>query len=369
MAIDLKNPMPLYQQIAEEIKAKIRSGALKVGDAIGSHSELTAQYQVSVITVKKALSDLIKEGYLYSRVGKGTFVARKSVATSLSRQKTIGLVLRDLTNPFFSLIAHGAEKKADALGYNLFLSSSIGRIDKEETLISRFETMGVDGMIIASLSQTYRATDEIKRLHQSGFPYLMVSYIHESDFWYVGTDHEHGAYLATEHLLNFDYKHIGYVTGGKQNLLSKLRQKGYERALNDYGRRFKKDLIFEIDDKKNRFDAGYEVGKKIARLTKKPDALFIYSDMVALGVMKGLLDAGLQIPRDIALVGFDDIERAQYADVPLTTVHQPTEEIGAKAVEILIERIEGKTPSVKTILPSSLVVRESCGQKRRKSVA
>ncbi len=146
MAIDIKNPTPLYQQIAEEIKAKIRSGKLKVGDAIGSHSELTAQYEVSVITVKKALSDLIKEGYLYSRVGKGTFVARKSVAMSLSRQKTIGLVLRvlrDLTNSFFSLIAHGAEKKADALGYNLFLSSSIRRIDKEETLISRFETMGM----------------------------------------------------------------------------------------------------------------------------------------------------------------------------------------------------------------------------------
>jgi DNA-binding LacI/PurR family transcriptional regulator len=369
MAIDVKNPVPLYQQIADEIKAKIQSGVLKVGDAIGSHSELTLQYGVSVITVKKALSDLIREGYLYSRVGKGTFVARKSVALNLSRQKTLGLVLRDLTNPFFSLIAHGAEKKADLLGYNLLLSSSIGKINKEETLISRFEAMGVDGIIIASLSQTYRATDEIKRLHQSGFPYVMVSYIHEPDIWYVGTDHERGAYLATEHLLRSSYKRIGYVTGGKHNLLSKLRQKGYERALKEYGQRFSKDLIFEIDDKKSRFDAGYEVGKHIARLSKKPDALFIYSDVVALGVMKSLGEVGINIPKDIALVGFDDIERAQYADVPLTTVHQPTEEIGAKAIEILTERLAGKTPSVKTILQPSLVVRASCGQKRHKFVA
>ncbi len=369
MAIDIKNPTPLYRQIAEEIKAKIRSGMLKVGDSIGSHSELTAQYGVSVITVKKALSDLIKEGYLYSRVGKGTFVASQSAAINLSRQKTLGLVLRDLTNPFFSLIAHGAEKQADALNYNLILSSSIGRMDKEETLISRFQQMGVDGVIIASLSQTYRATNEIKRLHQSGFPYVLVSYIHEPDFWYVGTDHERGAYLAAEHLLKHNYKRIGYITGGKHNLLSKVRQKGYECALKDYGRRLSKDLVFEIDEKKPRFDAGYEVGKNIAGLTKKPDALFVYSDAVALGAMRSLMDSGLEIPNDIALIGFDDIERAQYADVPLTTVHQPTEEIGAKAIEVLIERIEGKTPTVKTILQPSLVVRESCGQKRRKSVA
>lgn len=369
MAIDVKNPTPLYQQIANEIKAKIKSGELKVGDAIGSHSELTAQCGVSVITVKKALSDLIKEGYLYSRVGKGTFVARKFASINLSRQKTLGLVLRDLTNPFFSLIAHSAEKRADALGYNLLLCSSVGRIDKEEILISRFETMGVDGVIVASLSQTYRATDEIKRLHQSGFPYIMVSYIHEPDLWYVGTDHERGAYLATDHLLNCGYKHVGYVTGGKQNLLSKLRQKGYERALAEKERRISKDLIFEIDERKSRFESGWEVGRKIARLTKKPDALFVYSDVVALGVMKGLVDGGLHIPSDVAIVGFDDIERAQYAEVPLTTIHQPTEEIGAKAIEILIERIEGKAPSVKTILQPSLIVRESCGQHRRKSVA
>ncbi len=369
MAIDVKNPTPLYQQIAEEIKSKIKSGELKVGDLIGSHSELTAQYGVSVITVKKAISDLIQQGYLYSRVGKGTFVARKSVPINLSRQKTIGFVLRDLTNPFFSLIAHGAEKKADALGYNLLLSSSVGRIDKEETLISRFESMGVDGVIIASLSQTYRATAEIKRLHQSGFPYLMVSYIHEPDFWYVGTDHEQGAYLATNHLLNCEYKRIGYVTGGKNNLLSKVRQKGYERALTERGRRVSKELIFEIEETKSRFDAGYEIGRRLARLSNKPDALFVYSDVVALGAMKGLVDSGLHIPSDVAIVGFDDIERAQYAEVPLTTVHQPTEEIGAKAIEILIERIAGNIPSVKTILQPSLVVRESCGQQRRKSVA
>lgn len=369
MAIDVKNPKPLYQQIADDIKSKIRSGQLKVGSSVGSHSELTSRYHVSVITVKKALSDLINQGYLYSRVGKGTFVARQSAPVDLKRHKTLGLVLRDLKNPFFSLIAHGAEKQADKLGYALLLSSSIGRIDKEEPLISRFKEMGASGLIIASLSQTYRATNEIKRLHESGFPYVMVSYIHEPNFWHVGTDHERGAYLATEHLLNIGYQRIGYLTGGKGNLLSEVRQKGYESALKFYGRRFNSDLIFDIDGAKNRFDAGYEIGLKITRLKKKPDALFAYSDLVALGTMQALLDSGVSVPEDVALVGFDDIERAQYAPVPLTTVHQPTEEIGAKAVEILLDRIAGESPSVRTTLQPTLVVRNSCGGKRHKFVA
>jgi DNA-binding LacI/PurR family transcriptional regulator len=369
MGIDLSNPSPLYQQIADDIKAKIVAGKFKVGDSIGSHADLTKQYAVSVITVKKALSDLIDAGYLYSRVGKGTFVARKSVPVDLSNQKTIGLVLRALKNPFFSLIAHGAETRADELGYNILLSSSVGRADKEENQIHHFKTIGADGLVIASMSHTYRATEEIKRLHRSGFPYVMVSYIHETEFWYVGTDNAKGAFLATEHLIKRGCKTIGYVTGGEGNLLSKLRQSGYEDALHRHNRRASKTWIFDINGKKDRYEAGYETGLKFSSLSKKPDALFVYSDVVALGVMQALIDSGLKIPDDVALVGFDDIERAQYAPVPLTTVRQPTEQIGKTAIEILINRIEGKPASLRTILEPCLIERDSCGAYQKKSVA
>ena len=364
MGINMQEPTPLYKQIADDLKAKIARGELNVGDQVGSHSELSKSYNVSVITVKKALSDLIAEGYLYGRVGKGTFVARKSAVVDLSKHKTVGLVLRDLKNPFFSLIAHGAAKAADEKGYNLLLASSVGRMDKEENQIAHFQKIGADALIIASMSRTYRASKEIRKLHDLGFPYIMVSYVHDEDIWYVGVDHERGAYMATKHLIDLGYSYIGYIGGGVSNLLSDVRKSGYEQAMDDVEQSNR--FVMQIDGDKDRYEAGYDTGRKFAKLAKRPDAVFVYSDIVALGFIRALNDANLSVPNDVAVVGYDDIEQAQYATSPLTTVHQPTEEIGRIALQTIIKRIENKPAAARTILNSMLVVRDSCGAKARR---
>ncbi|MDZ7355155.1 MAG: GntR family transcriptional regulator [candidate division KSB1 bacterium] len=368
MGIDFNTPTPLYRQIADDIKARIASGQMKVGDQLGSQQELAREYSVSLITVKKALADLIHEGVLFSRVGKGTYVAaRKRVAIDLSRHKTIGLVLRDLKSPFFSLILHSVEEKASEKGYNLLLSNSGDRLDKEESQIRHFRQIGVSGLIIASMSRIYRATNSIRKLHQENFPYVFVSYMEDEDIFYVGTDHEYGAHLATEHLIKLGHYRIGYISCEEGNLLSELRKKGYLRALQQYGKPFEESLVFRSSSKGegDDYQSGYEIGLRFLALAQKPDAVFAYKDLAALGFQQALLDHGLKVPHDVAIVGFDDIESGQYAPVPLTTIHQPTAEIGAIAVETLIKRIEGKEANIRTILKPTLVVRESCGAKLR----
>ena len=119
MGLDFKNPLALYEQIENDIKSKINKGELNIGDQIRSQSQLSKEYNVSLITVKKALSNLINEGILFSRVGKGTYVARKAKAVDISKHKSIGLVLRDLRHPFFSMIVHSIEEKAYQIGYNI----------------------------------------------------------------------------------------------------------------------------------------------------------------------------------------------------------------------------------------------------------
>ena len=101
MGLNFKNPLALYEQIENDIKSKINKGELKIGDQIRSQSQLSKEYNVSLITVKKALSNLINKGILFSRVGKGTYIARKAKAVDISKHKSIGLVLRDLRHPFF----------------------------------------------------------------------------------------------------------------------------------------------------------------------------------------------------------------------------------------------------------------------------
>ena len=372
--IKFTNSAPLYEQVAKDIKRKIKDGILKPGDNVGSHSELSKLYSVSVITVKGALASLINEGILFTRVGLGTYVSeQQEKGLNLSRHKTIGLVLRDLNHQYFSLIVGGIEERAYELGYNILLTSSANKIEKEESQINHFRKLGVDGLIIASLALDYKATEYIKKLHDENFPYIMVSYIHDPDYWYVGSDHELGGFLATEHLIKTGYKSIGYMHVEKGNLLSEVRKNGYYRALTEYNKPYDSKLIFTLAKDKttygsDRFKLGYEFGKEFKNLVKKPDALFFYSDLAALGFEQAAIEDGIIIPDDVAIVGYDDIIISQFASIPLTSVHQPTDKIGRLAVDIIQKRIDGSEIGNRTILKPSIVIRESCGAKKRLNV-
>lgn len=362
MPIDVRNSTPLYLQIIDEVKSKIARKELKPGDQLGSHAELASSYKVSLITVKKALATMIQEGILYSRVGKGTYVAQSSVDAPRLEQKTIALVLQDFSSPFFSRMMHSVENAAYELGYHILISNSSGKAEKEDAQITRFKKFGVSGLIIASMSHRYHATPTIRRLLREAFPFVMVSYIADEDVPFVGSDHKLGGYMATEHLIKLGYERIGFVDGEKGNLVGCLRKQGYVEALRAYGRRPDKRLLFRLRMKGERHDyqSGYEIGKKIPKLDVKPDAIFVYNDLAALGFEDAVLERGLRIPEDIAIVGFDDIERGEYATVPLTTIRQPTDAIGKQAMELLLRFMTGKRNSIRRVVKPELVIRESC---------
>ncbi|MBM4169006.1 MAG: substrate-binding domain-containing protein [Ignavibacteria bacterium] len=368
MPVDPTKPLPLYIQVAEDIRSQIEERRLRVGDQIGSHASLSEHYGVSIITIKKALENLVHEGLLFTRVGKGSYVAREHNDGRYSRAITIGLVLRNLQSPFFSLIAQGVEEAAFEAGMNVMLSNSRGRIDREEGQIRHFKKCGVSGMIIASMTHKYHATPLIRRLKNERFPFVMVSYVADDDIPFVGTDHELGGYLAAKHLIGLGYKRIGYIDGERGNLVGALRRKGYEKAFREHRKTIDRSLVFALGHKGEQYDyeSGFEIGRSICAKREKPDALFVYNDLSALGCMDALLRHGLRVPDDIAIVGFDDIERGEYATVPLTTIQQPRTEIGKKAVAVLEQMIDGKKTALRTVLRPKLIVRESCGAAKRK---
>jgi len=365
------DPAPLYEQIMDDIKRKIERGEYKPGDQIGTQQELADSYKVSLITVKNALSHLVREGILVARAGRGTFVSERPIRRiDFTGHRAIGLVLRDLKHPYFSMIVHSIEERAYELGFHVLLTSSSGSIEKEESQIDRFKALGAEGLIIASLSLEFRATDYIQRLHRENFPYIMVSYIHDPDCWYVGSDHEQGGFMATEHLIGLGYKTIGYVHVGHGHLLSEVRKNGYYRALMEYGVPYSADLIYDIGSKElgpsaDRYQLGYQFGKKFSNLAAKPEALFFYNDMIALGFIQGATEERIKVPDDVAVVGFDDALVSRYGSVPLTTIHQPVDRIGRLAVEIIQKRIEKTDIGNRTILKPSLIVRDSCGARKR----
>jgi GntR family transcriptional regulator, arabinose operon transcriptional repressor len=364
MPLDLKKPVPLYLQIAEDIVGRIESGDLAIGAQLGSQQTLSREYHVSLMTVKKALSHLAHQGWIYSRVGKGSFVARESPVPPPVVLRSIGIVLENLRSAFFSLIVQAVEEAAYRRGYNVLLSNSSGQTEKEERQIRHFREIGVSGLIIASLRHVYHATPTIQMLHREGFPFVMVSYMDDLEIPFVGTDHEEGAFIATQHLIRLGYRRIGYVNAERGNLVGELRKRGFLRALHDAGLDSDGRFLYRIrvHGIRDYYQGGYEIGKRFGESGgQRPDAMFLYNDSAALGFAKAVLESGMRIPNDIALVGFDNIEQGEYAAVPLTTIQQPTDRIGSEAVDVLIRKIEHREAQARTVFLPSLVIRESCG--------
>ncbi len=361
MSIDQKKSTPLYIQIVDDLCRQIALGKLRPGQKIRSQSELAEIYHVSLITVKKALWEMSKDGILYSRVGKGTYVSEQSSLTDRREYKSIGFVLTDLKSPFFSRILESVEKKAGVMGFSLLLSSSDNKIEKEEYLIQDFRDMGVRGLIIASMDHLYTANPVIRQLEKDNFPYVVVSFITDPDICFVGTDHEEGGFIATEHLISCGYKRIGFINGEQGNQCGEERKKGYLRALKQHEIRYEAKYEYQLPfgGEAKDFKSGYEIGKKFLESPDRPQAVFAYNDLAALGFQKSVMEGGLRVPADVAIVGFDNINDCDTAAVPLTTISQPTDRIGNIAVDVLYRKCRGEEVELRQVLKPKLVIRDS----------
>jgi len=374
VSIDPGASTPLYQQVAADIRRQIVSGAMPVGTRIQPHRELASTYGVSIITINKALAGLVAEGVLHSRVGRGTFVVVRPapadaataapVAAAAERaDQMLGFVLRDLSSPFFSLVAHAAQQRADAAGYGLLFASSSNRLDREEEQIRRLEGLGVQGLIVVSMNRTYKLSEPLKALHDADFPYVMVSFTEGDEVPFIGADLTRVGALAAEHLIALGRRRVGYITDRFGSALGEIRASGYRRALATHGLPVDPAFQFQypLEGEWNDYESGYAIGEHVAGLAHRPDAMFVFNDLGALGFEDGLLDHGVRVPDDIAIVGLDDIEMASRARVPLTTVRMPADRIGALAVDTLLARLRGDRPPTRQLLDPELVVRRSCG--------
>jgi DNA-binding LacI/PurR family transcriptional regulator len=172
-----------------------------------------------------------------------------------------------------------------------------------------------------------------------------------------------GGYLATQHLLAMGRQKIGYIGDKFGSIMCELRGRGYRRAVEQAGLQVDEQFQFEypFEGEWNDYRSGYSVAERVSNLEEKPDAMFVFNDLGALGFLDGLLDRGIRVPDDIAVVGLDDIELARRARIPLTTVRQPVDRIGAMAVDTILARLRGERTPVRQLLPPELIVRKSSG--------
>ena len=297
---------------------------------------------------RNRILQLVKElGYQPNAIARG-LVTKKT--------KTIGLIIPDISNPFFPDLARGVEDSAHIYGYNVFLCNTDDNLEKESEYINALKEKYVDGIIFTSSSIPKH--EHIMELVKSGIPIVIMDRrVDSEDIYGVFLDNYEGGYIATKHLIDLGHKKIGCITGPLYTKSAKERLEGYKKALVENGMDVDERLIFEGDYKINSGIIGTE---KLLGNNENVTAIFACNDLMAYGAYKTIRSYGYKIPDDISIVGFDDIQLSQILEPQLTTIKQPAYDMGLTAARMLIKLVEGKKLKKKIInFKPQLIIRQS----------
>lgn len=285
---------------------------------------------------------------------------RAAASLTTGQTRTLGVIVPDIRNPFFSALAHGIDTRATELGWSIYLSNSSDSHLKEIQIISIMLAQQVDGILFCMAGNT----DETlfwscyKRLEEAQIPFLLVDRYYEiPDMEKVITlDHRSGGYLATRHLIELGHTQIACITGPLNLIDACSRLEGYKEALRQAGLPFNPLLVLEGDYHQN---TGYRLASTLLESQVKVEAFFACNDLMALGIIEAVEEAGLTMPEDISVVGYDDVLSNYFKNIPLTSVRQPVDNLGRSAAERIIERMGVSVEKTSFVLDPTLSIRKS----------
>jgi LacI family transcriptional regulator len=286
-------------------------------------------------------------GYVYNR---------RAASLRASRTKTVGLIVCELTNPFFAELTVGVDAALDAGGYVAFVANTAESIERQQRFLQRMREQNVDGVVVCPAAGT--RLDVLHQLQQWRMPCVQtLRFLSEREGDYAGSDYELGLEQVTEHLVRLGHRRIAFLTGDKQHSATRERRAGFTNAMRRH--RLDDGLVLEIPLTRR---AGAEAVEILLNRIDRPTAAICYNDVVALGMLMGLHARGLTPGKDLAVTGVDDIPEAAMSLPGLTTVSTSPREVGKVAAELLLRRIADPQGSPeRVVLPTRLIVRQSCG--------
>jgi LacI family transcriptional regulator, repressor for deo operon, udp, cdd, tsx, nupC, and nupG len=291
-------------------------------------------------------------------VAKVGYVPNPAARSLRSRKSHMVLVaLPDLANIFFSQVLRGIEEELFAAGYGMIIGDLNGPIEKELHFAAFAAGGQVDGVLLLNGHLLGQGKDPGGAPAQFGVPVVaMCEAIEGANLPQIEVDNRAGACHMTEYLAELGHRSIGYVCGPAANVLEKERFRGFQDGLAKAGLEFDPAFVWPGDYK---LETGVLVAGQIIAMEKRPTAVFCSNDEMAIGLIRGLASAGLRVPEDISVAGFDDIEFAEMASPPLTTIRQPRRELGRNGAAALLELLRGRTPLPRIRLETELIVRAS----------
>ena len=332
------------------------------------NKDIAIEAGVSVATVSRVMN---QSGYVKAETKNKVLEAFNELANKdkvfgqsiLNRKiKIIGVVIPDISNPFFGEVIKGISRVADKFSASLLVCNTEELLEKELKYLDLFKTNHIVGLIITpKTDQVGYNSKYLYQLEDLGVPIVLLDRgINISHFNSVFVNNVSGAFDATNALISEGHKDIAIISGPMSSKPGRERFYGYENALRGNDIEVNDDYVFFGDFK---LESGYEITKKILKLKKRPTAIFASNNMMALGCVKALVERKISIPNDIAFISFDDVEMFEIMNLNISTVSRPTQLMGEVAAEMLFELIENnqvKNTSIKEILlETKLVLRGS----------
>ncbi|HYE82648.1 MAG TPA: LacI family DNA-binding transcriptional regulator [Clostridia bacterium] len=323
----------------KDIAKKIGISYATVSRALNNRAGVNPETREIVLEMAK------KMGYQPNAIARGLV---------MKYTHTIALVIPDITNPFFPEIVRTVEDVASELGYNTFLCNTNWDIEKEQSYLKLLQEKRVDGIILKPASDS-----EGNSFGNISVPLVLLDRTSKDDVYScIEVDDKRGGFLATKHLIESGYKKIAFIGGKLDSYSDSQRKEGYMQALSRYKYEIDETLIKNGSFKTK---SGYEIMNNLIKSGNTPDAVFAGNDVIALGVMQSAKENGLDVPGDLGIVGYDDIDYAKLPQIQLTTIAQPKYQIGRCAVELLLKEINDRENKVSkiVILEPELIIRST----------
>lgn len=336
---------PKYQVIIDDIKSNILSGGYSLGEQIPTESALQDMYNVSRHTVRKAILELSNEGFLRSEKGSGTYVSNqyRSKSGGHSNKKTIGVITTYISDYIFPSIIRGIEGRLNEDNYSLLLASTNNDVAQEKKALQMMLSFGVDGLIIEPTKSNLYNPNIAYYLSfkEQDVPFIMINaYYEELDVPFFCLDDVQSSYLATKELISKGHTQIGIISK-MDDLQGKYRMKGYIKALGEAKLRFHPEQVLSFDTE-TKLDLYTNLKKFLNDNKDVLTAIVCYNDEVGLEVVNVCRQLDISVPEQLSIIGQDNSYIAKNANIKLTTLTHPQEQMGRDAADWIIKKLQGK---------------------------
>lgn len=338
--------MTIYD-IAKELKVSVAT----VSKVINNYPDVSAK-------TRKRIQDFLNEINFQPNSHAQTLSTKKSWMIGVVYYEDTGVGMR---HPYFSAVIDSFKKSVESVGYSIHFGSKNSRL-MNDNFLDYFRYRKVDGIVVMCTGTHDQKT---MQMVESEIPTIIVD-MHIKGATTVTSNNELGCQLAVEYFVKNGHTKIAHIAGSNhENWISNTREQGFIDAMHAQNIEIPSEYIQYGED--FAFDSGYAAMKRLITLENRPTAVFVASDLMAAAAIEAIVDSGLEVPDDISIIGFDDIELAQFLKPKLTTIRQNTEMIGKEAARLLVEHIEHKKKkTTECIIPVEFVERQSCKKNKKR---